>query len=828
MNEDAPAISTITNVQQHTLDDMSLPNTSAPLLDNSIINDYEHNYSYIIEDYWDIGLPTFYCAACGALMWSEERLKKDVRSNNPMFSLCCMQGKVQLPLLKDPPQLLKNLLTNHSAYSSNFLRNISVKERVGTSPSESLKLRLVKHRKTDGRTYNLPTSSEIAVLIVGDIDSLESTRDIVVEMQSGLADAVIRGDVNPSSQGKRIILPSSFTGGFRYKFQNFHDAMTICQKRGYPNLFITFTCNPKWQEIEQFTNQRGLKPTDRPDILCRVFKIKLDRLVDDLMKDKYFGRVIGLIYTVEFQKRGLLHAHIVVFLHPEDTYNTPNDIDSIISAEIPDNSTYPTLREDVKNFMLHGPCGVGFDSSPCMRDGKCTKHFPNKFVDKTVIDEEGFPQYKRRDNGVSVEKNDVPLDNIFVVPYNARLLSKYKAHINVEYCNQHKSIKYLFKYVNKGEDRVTAAFYSNGNKDGQVNDVDEIKITPSVERLSFHLPREQSIVFRDDEPIDSVVQRNSHRISMFLAWFEANKKYPKAKLLTYSDFPSQFTYKSDSQEWTPRKRGSSIGRLLYVPPGSGELYYMRILLNICKGATSYQDIRTIDGILYPTFKDACYSLDYPSMPIPDDSVVVHRTNRLLLDELSYDRASLCTEHEILMSKLTEEQTNIYHTIIDAIDLNLGGVFFLYGFGGSGKTFVWNTLSTGLRSKGNIVLNVASSGIASLLLPGGRTAHSRFCIPIDISEVSICNIKQGSDLSELLFETKLIIWDEAPMANKYCFEALDRTMRDVLRFSNPLSKNLPFGGKVVVFGGDFRQILPVIPKTRHCERSAEFFLLVVSL
>ncbi|KAF7811769.1 uncharacterized protein G2W53_032745 [Senna tora] len=240
-----------------------------------------------------------------------------------------------------------------------------------------------------------------------------------------------------------------------------------------------------------------------------------------------------------------------------------------------------------------------------MRDGKCTKHFPKKFVDKIMIDEEGFPQYKRRDNVVSVEKNGVPLDNRFVVPYNARL---YKAHINVEYCNQHKSIKYLFKYVNKGEDRVIAAFYSNGNQDGQVNDVDEIKITPSVERLSFHLPGEQSIVFRDDEPIDSVVQRNSHRISMFLAWFEANKKYPEAKLLTYSDFPSQFTYKSDSQEWTPRKHGSSIGRLFYVPLGSGELYYMRILLNICKGATSYQDIRTIDGILYPTFKDVCYSL----------------------------------------------------------------------------------------------------------------------------------------------------------------------------------------------------------------------------
>ena len=334
---------------------------------------------------------------------------------------------------------------------------------------------------------------------------------------------------------------------------------------------------------------------------------------------------------MEFQKRGLPHAHIVVFLNPEDTYNTPEDIDSIISAEIPDKTTYPTLHDDVQNYMLHGPCGIGFNSAPCMRDGICTKHFPKKYVDKTVIDEEGFPQYRRRDNGVSVEKNGVPLDNRFVVPYNARLLSKYKAHINVEYCNQHKSIKYLFKYVNKGDDRVTAEFFSNSSKDGK-EVVDEIQMyydcryvsaceaawrlfsfdinyrTPAVERLSFHLPGEQSIVFRDDESIDSVLHRNTHRESMFSSWFKANVMYPEAKELTYSEFPTHFTYNRDEQKWTRRKRGNCIGRLFYVPPGSGELYYLRILLNICKGPTCYKDIRTVDGTTYATFREACYQL----------------------------------------------------------------------------------------------------------------------------------------------------------------------------------------------------------------------------
>jgi ATP-dependent DNA helicase PIF1 len=147
----------------------------------------------------------------------------------------------------------------------------------------------------------------------------------------------------------------------------------------------------------------------------------------------------------------------------------------------------------------------------------------------------------------------------------------------------------------------------------------------------------------------------------------------------------------------------------------------------------------------------------------------------------------------------------------AVDDGKGGVFFLYGYGGTGKTFVWKTLSAAIRSRGQIVLTVASSGIASLLLPGGRTAHSRFAIPLIPTEDSTCNIKQGSPLAELIIKTDLIIWDEAPMMNKYCFEALDKTMRDILRFSNPLSLTQTFGGKTIVFGGDFRQILPVIPK-----------------
>ncbi|XP_052171523.1 uncharacterized protein LOC127787502 [Diospyros lotus] len=349
--------------------------------------------------------------------------------------------------------------------------------------------------------------------------------------------------------------------------------------------------------------------------------------------------------------------------------------------------------------------------------------------------------------------------------------------------------------------------------------------------------------------------------------------------------------------------------MLYVAPGTGELYYLRTLLNIVYDTTTYDDIKTINGVVYSSFRDACYALgllnddkeyidgiveasqwgtthslrnlfatlltlDSLSRPeyvwskcwqyLSDDILYRHRSvlghadlqlidneiqsyalleienilqgkgkslrefdgmpflddvdelvfgNRLIYDELSYDRKKLTEDHKNYVNQLTDEQRYAYDRIMHVVDGNEGGVFFLNGFGGIGKTFIWKTLSAGIRSKGNIVLNVASSGIASLLLLGGRTTHSRFSIPLNPIEDSTCNIRQGSPLAELIAKTKLIIWDEALMMHRYCFEALDKTMRDVLRFAINGSNDKPFGGKTIVFDGDFRQILPLTKNMR---------------
>ncbi|XP_022030517.1 uncharacterized protein LOC110931431 [Helianthus annuus] len=116
--------------------------------------------------------------------------------------------------------------------------------------------------------------------------------------------------------------------------------------------------------------------------------------------------------------------------------------------------------------------------------------------------------------------------------------------------------------------------------------------------------------------------------------------------------------------------------------------------------------------------------DMPSVP---DNYVSSSNNRLIMIELSYDKLALQREHDGYVKCLTAEQERIYKIVMEAIEKGDGGVSFVYGYGGTGKTFLWKTFSAALRSKGEVVLNVASSGIASLLLDGGRTAHSTFVI-----------------------------------------------------------------------------------------------------
>ena len=138
------------------------------------------------------------------------------------------------------------------------------------------------------------------------------------------------------------------------------------------------------------------------------------------------------------------------------------------------------------------------------------------------------------------------------------------------------------------------------------------------------------------------------------------------------------------------------------------------------------------------------------------------------------------------------------------------LFFLNAPGGYGKTFLIETLLSTVRSMGKVALAVASSGIAAELLEGGRTAHSRFKIPIPVNESSICSVSAQSHDAKLFRKTSLVIWDEIMMSHVHQVDCVDRSLQDIMKNDHP------FVGIVAVFGGDPRQILPVVHHGRPCK------------
>ncbi|XP_027174563.1 uncharacterized protein LOC113774200 [Coffea eugenioides] len=326
-----------------------------------------------------------------------------------------------------------------------------------------------------------------------------------------------------------------------------------------------------------------------------------------------------------------------------------------------------------------------------------------------------------------------------------------------------------------------------------------------------------------------------------------------------------------------------IARLPYAHPHSGERYYLRMLLHKIRDGRSFEHVRTIDGVVHPTFKAACAALglrddanewnealaeastwrhwksmtddlqyqirrdmgnsqirieddelqnlelvelelilnkncqsllDFSPMPLPSFENAQFSMNRLVREELDYDFTSEQQLFDNLYASLNEDQLKAYDLIMESYTHNHGGLFFVYGSGGIGKTYLWRTLIARVRSQRKIVLSVASSGIATILLLGGRTAHSHFKIPINLDKSSSCSINKNFDLAKLIRETSLIIWDETPMTHRHGFEAVDRTLKDILKLSENDSEDRIFRGKLVVLGGDFRQTLPIVSKGRR--------------
>ena len=346
-------------------------------------------------------------------------------------------------------------------------------------------------------------------------------KQIRAELYNGLQDAMYSGD-STTNVGQRIILPSSFTGGPRQMHKLYQDGMAIVRVFGKPDLFITVTCNPNWPEIKEALLP-GQTAQDRPELISRVFNMKLKAIFNDFLKENIFGKVLAYLYTIEFQKRGLPHAHILLILNRSYKPKTAADYDTIVSAEIPDKNRDPNTYKTVVQSMIHGPCGIHKSNAPCMKDGKCSKKYPRNFQENTTENEDGYPIYRRRNNGRTVEVNKIQLDNRWVVPYNPYLTTKYDCHINVEICSSITAIKYLFKYVYKGHDRATVEVRNN-DEIGLYLDARYISASeaswrifhyrlhnekPDVIQLCVHLPGQYRVLFQDDERLKDIIEHSN-------------------------------------------------------------------------------------------------------------------------------------------------------------------------------------------------------------------------------------------------------------------------------------------------------------------------------
>src|ERR1700752_2203757 len=750
---------------------------------------------------------------------------------------------------------------------------------------------------------------------------------------------IFNEDANLDEVGKKIILSSSFTGSTRYLQQLYQDSMAIVREFGKPDLFITVTCNPKWPEITSELLPKQ-KSANRPDLETRVFKLKLDAIINDLVVNGVLGKVIAYTYVVEFQKRGLPHTHILLILASEDKPQTPEDYDRIISAEIPDPVTQPKLYNIISQCMVHGPCGKINAKSPCMINGKCSKYFPRDLTAETTTNKTGYPVYRRRENSRRIHKKRIKflIDNRWIVPYNPYLSQKYNYHLNVEICSSVRSVKYLYKYVYKGQNRVLISVvknHHNPNKEIR-NYLDARYVSASegiwrlfnfglhkrshtVERLPAHLPEKQSVTFQPSQSISSALEKEKY--TKLTRYFELCANTPNDEFfenLRYCDVPKHFTWNKSTNNWQRRKqRGAKIiSRMYFVNPKDTERFYLRALLNIGRGVTSFLDLRTLDTTEYSSYFETafhaglvdndreCFNCleeaknfkmpaqlrhlfafilvycrpvnvkelwdkyiehliedfqltsnnrelnitkvliiiekyliqnrlalsDITGLPTPNYALLEDENyqNTIAAEELNFDQDELNETLNNNRDRLNPEQKIIYDTIVAALNGNFDKhLFFIDGPGGTGKTFLYNLILAYIRSKeyglNGIAIAVASSGIAALLMSGGRTAHSRFKIPLNLAEDSTCNIELQSDIAQLIRDAKAILWDEAPMLHRHAFEAVNKLFKFITG-----EKEKPFGGKIMIFGGDFRQILPVVIRgsrgqvVNACIKSSKFW------
>ena len=423
------------------------------------------------------------------------------------------------------------------------------------------------------------------------------------------------------------------------------DALAIARKHQKFTWFITITCNPA--KLENLKRAEGQTAADRPDLLDRMFRKKLDMLMKDLTSNGIMGKHVAHVMVPERQMRGLWHGHITLLTQGTVT---EDEVDDWVQAQIPDyDPEHPERNPEEKEYyeliakhMLHGPCGARNPNSPCMvpnKDGKkaCRFGYPKQFTEKTYLQQNGYPCYARPNNGRKIIKNGIEYDNRDISPHNRYILCKQRCHVNVEYTGSFSTVNYLFKYKHKGDDKATVQMTTK--EDDQSKDEIALYVNsrfidphlavwrmfeynlqerhPAVMRLDIHEKDKQLIYFHQGQEEEKAKEDKKTKLT---AWFEYNREGHKEndsdgkwKEITYMEFPEYYTFNESKKTWKKRHRQQGdypavIGRIHAVPRTSDDKYFLRMLLHHKTGCKDWDDLRTVDGQLYPTYKAAAEAL----------------------------------------------------------------------------------------------------------------------------------------------------------------------------------------------------------------------------
>ncbi|XP_013613951.1 PREDICTED: uncharacterized protein LOC106320129 [Brassica oleracea var. oleracea] len=562
-----------------------------------------------------------------------------------------------------------------------------------------------------------------------------NNQDILrAELYNNVIDSVNKGDTDAKIIGQRFILPSSFTCGSWYLVEKYHDAMAICREFGNPDLFITMTANPNWSENkEHLEKYGGDSPNDRPDIECRLLK-KYEAHINV----EWYNRTSAVKYLFKYITKGVDRATVVI-----EKGNTATTSDTMASGESKERVI--RQRNEIQDYVDARYLSA---CESMWRTFVFHIHKRKPSVEKLIIHLEG-------EHNITVKKTD-NLGRVICKPgIEKTMFTEWMV-----LCKRSEFVRTL-TYVQIPEYFVwnnSAKVWTERKKGKKIGRI--VAVHPSA--------------------------GDRYYLRILINKIKGPRSYDELKTynsVKYHDFKSVCYargYLDNDVEW---HESMSEGARWATP------YQLRDMLvtflNNCF-VTSPKNLREnswrsmSEDILHKRQRILCHT----NLELDDDTLEQYtliEVEKLMCMhdrslELDYDIAEETLRQDMQFKKLNADQRAIYESVLDSVDKMDGKLFFVYGAGGTRKTFLYQTIISRIRSRKQIVLLVTFSGIAALLLPNGRTTHSRFNIPLKITEDKLCNIKLRTTLAELIEKTDLIIWGEAPMTHKHAFEALGKTLR----------------------------------------------------